>query len=589
MVAVAVVLSSCGGGSPSASSSPQVTWVAADGGTITVGVDQAPTGCNPNTAAGDTDANQLALAPVLPSAFTVDTSGESTLNTDLLIQAELVDTNPQTVVYTINPKAVWSDGTPITAADFIYAWEQQRGTVSTAAYPEGDEASILGYDDIASMTPSDKGLTLTVVFATPFADWQVLFQDLLPAHVMTKVGWDPPCTTVDPAVDLSGGPFVITGVSDGGRVVTYARNPRWWGQAPLLDRLVLRTGSGPTQLARWLARNVAQVVYPSSFDPSFLVSVTSRPTTASEVDVSSTFLSLEFSAVSPALTTLDVRQAVAHAVNRQALVNTVVGWADDDIVPSASHLYVQSQPAYPGPPTAPPNVGTTTTVAVGSPTVPFPLTADPDETTRLLLAAGYTRAVDGSWMTPAGAPFTLRLVVDDGDGWAATTGALLMSQLTRAGIGVTLVPASSGTQAGTILAAGDADLGLIPRTTSPYPSQTATWYTPVLGPPGEGGSQNWSNNDDLALNRLFASAAQELNPVTAQPIYAQADKQLWTTMVALPLFAEPTAVAWSENTVGITPNPHGPALLDDTEMWAVRAPVPIGDPTSTVTVGPNAT
>jgi ABC-type transport system substrate-binding protein len=282
-----------------------------------------------------------------------------------------------------------------------------------------------------------------------------------------------------------------------------------------------------------------------------------------------------------------VREAVAHAVDRQALVNAVVGWADDAIVPSASHLYVQNQPAYPGPPTAPPNVGTTTTVPVGSPTVPFPLVADPAETTRLLFAAGYTRAVDGSWITPTGTLLTLRLVVDQADSWAVTTGALVVHQLTKAGFGVTVIPATSSTQAGTVLAAGNADLAIIPRTTSPYPSQTSTWYTPVLGPPGQGGSQNWTNNDDAVLNSLFSSAAQELNPVTAQPIYAEADKQLWTNMVALPLFAEPTALAWSQNTVGITPNPHGPSLLWDTEQWGVRAPVPVGDPTTTVKVGPD--
>ena len=86
---------------------------------------------------------------------------------------------------------MWSDGVPITAADFIYAWQQQDGGDADAAYPSGDQASILGYSDIASMKASNQGRTVTVVFSTPFADWQMLFTDLLPAHVMEKVGWDP--------------------------------------------------------------------------------------------------------------------------------------------------------------------------------------------------------------------------------------------------------------------------------------------------------------------------------------------------------------------------------------------------------------
>jgi len=50
---------------------------------------------------------------------------------------------PQKVVYTINPKAVWSDGTPITAADFIYAWQQQRGTGSAPSFVADPATSIL--------------------------------------------------------------------------------------------------------------------------------------------------------------------------------------------------------------------------------------------------------------------------------------------------------------------------------------------------------------------------------------------------------------------------------------------------------------
>ena len=37
------------------------------------------------------------------------------LNTDLLTSATLTSTSPQTIVYKINPKAVWSDGQPITS------------------------------------------------------------------------------------------------------------------------------------------------------------------------------------------------------------------------------------------------------------------------------------------------------------------------------------------------------------------------------------------------------------------------------------------------------------------------------------------
>jgi peptide/nickel transport system substrate-binding protein len=132
---VGVVLSSgapvnaSGKGSAAGSAGSTTTsnpWVPGTGGTITVGIDQAPTGCNPNTGSGDTWANRLVLEPVLPSAFNVDANGQATYDPALINQAELQSTNPETVVYDINPKAVWSDGKAVTASDFVYTWQQER-------------------------------------------------------------------------------------------------------------------------------------------------------------------------------------------------------------------------------------------------------------------------------------------------------------------------------------------------------------------------------------------------------------------------------------------------------------------------------
>ena len=87
--------------------------------------------------------------------------------------------------------------------------------------------SIAGYRDIASVTGSNGGHTVTVKFKNPFADWQMLFSNLLPAHVMEKVGWNPSCSTVSPSIDLSGGPFEIASVS--GSTIKLVQNPKWWG------------------------------------------------------------------------------------------------------------------------------------------------------------------------------------------------------------------------------------------------------------------------------------------------------------------------------------------------------------------------
>ena len=427
------------------------------------------------------------------------------------------------------------------------------------------------------MKGSDHGRTVTVVFKTPYADWQSLFDDLLPAHVLAKVGWDPKCTTLDPAIDLSGGPFEIARVVPG-RQVVLVRNPRWWGQAVDLSRLVVDIASGPAQLARWLATGKVDVALPQGFDQRYLERVTAQPSVLSQAQISPTFLQLELSTTSAVTAATDVRLAIAHAIDRLSLVDAVVGWADSAIVPAASHLYSQSQDGYPAHKPPPPQVsGQPGYVAPAlpktSPTAtPFPPTADLAETARLLTAAGYVRAVGGAWESLVGTPLSLRMAVDDGDPWAAQTASLVTQQLTAAGFAVTVVRAGTAQSAGLDLATGAADLALLPMHSSPYPSQAIGWYTQLLGPPGVNGSQDWSNFDDPAFDSLLEHASHQLNPVDATPLYAKADTILWQDMVALPLFAEPSVLAWSGFTDGVSPGPDGPSLLWAPESWAMRVP-----------------
>ncbi|MDA8311610.1 MAG: ABC transporter substrate-binding protein [Actinomycetota bacterium] len=621
---------------PAASASTTTTtspWVPGVGGTVTVGIDQAPTGCNPNTASGDTWADRLLLQPVLPSAFSINSDGQTTYDPALITQAELQSTNPQTVVYTINPRAVWSDGKPVTAADFLYTWRQERGTagpvgalpatgsgatssgaggsvsggtgtgsggsggsvatppIAVAPTPAGSTGVVqtttlpgatgttgpqFGYRQISSMTPSAKGRTVTVVFKTHYADWQSLFDYLLPAHVLEKTGWNPPCTTLDPSIDLSAGPYVLRKVVPGKEVVL-VRNPRWWEPTQPLAKIVVMIASGPSELSQWLSTGKVDVALPIGYDQQYLQTVTSQPGLASQSQLSTTLLQLEFSTTAPYAASLDIRLAVAHAIDRQSLVNTLVGWADSTIVPAASHLYAQSQQGYPSHKPPPLQVsgqpGYTPTGAKSSPTATaFPSRADLAETARLLTAAGATRLGNGPWTFLTGTALDLRMAVDTADPWADQAAAALSRQLGAAGIGVTLIDEPSAEAAGLQLAQDMASMALLPMHSSAYPSQAIAWYTPLLGPPGTGGSQDWSNFDDTAVNGLLEKASQQLNPVDAAPLYAQVDAALWQQMVALPLFAQPSILAWSGLVAGVSANPNGPSLLSSVQSWALRVP-----------------
>ena len=570
-LAVAILLSGC---AKAGSTTTTVTYVAVSGGTISFGMSQGPTGCNPHTPTGSSSATRLLLAAVLPSPFVVDGTGTVTPNSNLIQQSELVSTKPETIIYTLNPQAVWSDGVPITAKDFIYAWHQQR---ADAPADPASVASVAGYRDIASIKGSNKGRTVTVVFHALFADWQMLFANLLPAHIMETVGWNPECSSVNPAIDLSGGPFEITSVS--AQTIGLEANPKWWGTTPNVRRITVHIASSPEQLMQWIQSGFVQVALPGSITSGSLSQVTSLPGVQSSVDPSSTFLQLEMASDPATPITAGVRQAIALSVDRQALLNQQVNWAVPTEQVATSHIEVPGQPGYHAPPASdtPPTVPTstttsTTTIGQGG-SVDFPATSVPEQAAALMEGAGYFRSGSDPWETSVvGIPLTLRLAVDEGDAWAAATAPQLQAQLQAAGFVVSLVPETDAAATGAALSSDSADLALLPLTGSPFLSQAVAWYTPLLGAPGVDGSQNWTGYNDATFNQLVTTASQQLNPNTAATDYDTADAKLWTDMVGLPLFVEPSALVWSRTVGGVTPTPMSDSLLWYAQDWAIRVP-----------------
>jgi peptide/nickel transport system substrate-binding protein len=576
-VALGIIVAGCSAAGASTPTTTPVTYSAVTGGSVAFGMTQSPTGCNPNTRTGDTPATQLVLNAVLPSPFIVEAGGSVEQNDNLLAGgvAEVVSVKPETIVYKLNPKAVWSDGVPITAKDFIYAWEQQRGDLTS---DPTTVASTAGYRDIKSVTGSDKGRTVTVVFRSPFADWKMLFSNLLPAHVMESKGWNPACTTVNPAIDLSGGPFTIGKVT--AQSIVLRANPKWWGTAPNVRKVTVDIATSTEQLAQWVRSGHVQVALPSTLTPAFLTQMTSLPGVQSQISLSSTFLQLEMASAPSSRLTPDVRFALALSVDRQALVDRQADWALSSVQVGTSHIYAQGQSGYHASPTttattvptASPttSTSTSTTVVGEGGTVNFPVTPSPAQAASLMVASGYSRAGTGTWHNAFALPLDLKIAVDEADPWAAATGPQIQSQLETAGFVVSLTPAASASAAGDLLSSGSADLALLPRTTTPFLSETMGWYSNVLGTVDQDGSQDWSNYDNHAFDSLVTKASQQLSTTAATQDYQAADTQLWDDVVALPLFTEPSALISSRKVSQVTATPTNNSLLWYAQYWAVR-------------------
>ncbi|HEY5110365.1 MAG TPA: ABC transporter substrate-binding protein [Acidimicrobiales bacterium] len=529
--------------------------VEATGGSSVVHVPGPWSGFNPNTPAGARSTTPSLLDAVLPSAYVITPKLVPQVNTDLLQSVEATATTPLTIQYVINPEATWSDGVPVTAEDFIYAWLSQRGDgVDVDGQPDR-VASTLGYRDVASVTGSHGGRTVTVVFAKPYADWRIMFDHMVPAHIAKNVGWNAGFAVFDPAVDLSAGPLLLTSAADG--TAHLVRNPSWWGTKSVLGSVTVSDGQDDASWIGPLASTTTAVSQPGRFTLDSLSSVSALPSAQSSIHPSLDFLSLEFNVKSSIGSHVTTRQAVAHAIDRTGLLNRLFGTVAPTLAVNQDHLAVAWQTSY------------SASTAAGE-----YAQADPAATDSLLKSLGYDKTPGTPYVDATGKPFSMRMAVEEGDPWIDEAAAGIAAQLRATGIGVVLVPVTGPAGLAAAAATNAYDMALVTRVSGPHQSITQGWYSDGTGRWGTNDLQNWSRFDDPQVDRLFVQASQELNPVTGGAIYTQVDDQLWDQMVALPLFGEPGLAANGVQVANATYNPSVDGILWNVALWTRLKPAP---------------
>ncbi len=217
---------------------------------VQVGVDPIRAGFNPHLA-GDESAVVADIADlVLPSAFR-----DGMRDNNVLLGASRLPTTPGalTVRYIIAPEAQWSDGTPITGADFAYLW---RGMTTTPGV-----VAPAGYRAISAVRVSGPaGKTVDVDFAEPVGQWRSLFSHLLPSHLLATDASDF-AYALRNTVPASAGRYLMADVDRGRGTVTLNRNDRFWGPDPApIDIVTLVAARDTTQTADQLrARQLAFV------------------------------------------------------------------------------------------------------------------------------------------------------------------------------------------------------------------------------------------------------------------------------------------------------------------------------------------
>ncbi|MCI5873148.1 MAG: peptide ABC transporter substrate-binding protein [Clostridiales bacterium] len=161
-------------------------------------------------------------------------------------QAETWETSEDGLTWTFHLRdgLKWSDGTPLTANDFVYSWQRVCDPAVAAPYAETVLGMVKGYDEaiagdvtaLAVSAPDD--LTLVVELSAPCSYFGSLaaFATLSPVQQAT-VEANGDAWAVAPETYVSNGPFYMTEWVPGSHI-TFSKNPNYWNaDAIKLDRL----------------------------------------------------------------------------------------------------------------------------------------------------------------------------------------------------------------------------------------------------------------------------------------------------------------------------------------------------------------
>lgn len=173
---------------------------------------------------------------------------------------------PMIVEYTIADDAVWSDGTPITAADYMLQWHVQNLALEEVGGFDPVSTSLPQYIPDGVQAESRDAKTFTVEFPEFYADWQLLISGPgMPAHKLAELSdlsldelldalesgdvdesigenWNTGFGfegSWDEETALSSGPYVLSDWK-AGESVTLTANPEWWGTPAGTETLIFQ-------------------------------------------------------------------------------------------------------------------------------------------------------------------------------------------------------------------------------------------------------------------------------------------------------------------------------------------------------------
>lgn len=401
VVMVALVAACSGSGSGTATGPVTTVEQPRQGGTIALSVGEPVCG----DWYGQCGAAKLGIVALQTLPSPMEFADGKYRPTPLLVGDPVVDAGPpHRVTYRIAPRAVWSDGTPITSSDFRYTWEQARST------------NVRGMGDIAAVDDADPK-TAVVTWKEPSAAWPDRFRPILPSHLLD--GQDRAAEMKD-RYRFSGGPWMIDRWTRG-QELRLVRNSAYWGTHAHLDAVVLRVIGDPAATRQAYKSNQIDMFNQAGAEPG-VEEMRGLPDTGFVELPGIGYSFLAFNTQSPPLDRKAVRHALAYATDRDAVVTQLQGHLRPGVRPTQS-LASPANPDWYSEPFA-------------------RYRRDLGKVTDLMRGDGWSKGPDGVWLKD-GVRARIELLIDAAPRFHGLLAQIVESQWKEAGFDVTVKRANA--------------------------------------------------------------------------------------------------------------------------------------------------
>lgn len=421
---------------------------------------------------------------------------------------------------------LWSDGQPITSADF-------RFTFQMAVSPNNSVASSSPYNLIASLdTPDER--TVVITFNTPYIPWLGnLWHGLLPSHILQPV-FDS-AGTLDNAAWNSAptvgcGPYVFS-ERVAGESVRFVANDRYWAGRPKIDEIVIRFASDSAAQVAALTSGQGDLSPRITFPdvPALQTAGLSLQKVFSGYNEGIFFFLHPFEG-HPALQDARVRQAIAMSIDRAGLIHDVLL---DQTSPAAT--YWDNTPYI--------NPGIT------------PWGFDPDGASRLLDESGWIDANADGVREKGETSLVLSYGTTDSPVRLAVQ-ARIVEQLAR--VGIRLEPSSYDTATffqdyalGGPAATGQLDIFQYAPTTIPGDPHTTDFMCGEIPSEDIPTGTNWTFYCDQELDDLFKQELTQFDFAQRQGTFHQISKLIFDRLYFVGLWQEPDLWAMRPQLVNV--------------------------------------